>query len=118
MLDGTGLTQAEAECSVAAIAWPAQIRRGGANTARNGNAPPRIDPAEWEREDMLYRFFPIDHEGHVHHAPEAHEFTSDHAALRKAQQINARFEIEVWEGRRLIGLVSRRKSAPQRNKSG
>jgi hypothetical protein len=37
------------------------------------------------------------------------------AALRKAQQINARFDIEVWEGRRLIGLVSRKKIANGRN---
>lgn len=61
--------------------------------------------------DRLYRFFPIDKEGHGETTPEAHAFGCDMAALRKAQQINARFDIEVWEGRRLIGLVSRRKLA-------
>jgi hypothetical protein len=65
--------------------------------------------------DRLYRFFPIDDEGHVHRTPEAHACACDMAALRKAQQINARFDIEVWEGRRLIGLVSRKKTTSGRN---
>ncbi len=59
--------------------------------------------------DRLYRFFSIDDQGHVHSPPEAHVFASDMAALRKAQQLNVRYAIEVWEGRRLIGLVSRKK---------
>ncbi len=61
--------------------------------------------------DRLYRFFPIDDEGHVHSTPETHVFACDMAALRKAQQINGRFDVEVWEGRRLIGLVSRKNSS-------
>jgi hypothetical protein len=65
--------------------------------------------------DKLYRFFPIDKEGHVHDMPEAHALATDKAALRKAEEMSDRCQIEVWEGRRLIGLVSRRKIAAGRN---
>jgi hypothetical protein len=66
---------------------------------------------------MLYRFFTIDREGHLHTAPEAHDMESDEAALRLAQRISLRHDIEVWEGRRLIGLVShKKKCAAARNK--
>lgn len=53
-----------------------------------------------------YRFYPIKPDGHIAGAPVERECPNDGEALKEARQLVNGHEVEVWQGKRLIGNIT------------
>ena len=60
----------------------------------------------------IYRFYTINHDGHIGGPATQHDLPDDAAAMAKAQQVLADQDIEIWLGPRVVGYLTARHDAP------
>ena len=56
-----------------------------------------------------YRFYRVDHDGHILNPPEILQFVDDAEASRHAEQIIDGEMVEVWDERRMVARLHPKK---------
>ena len=52
-----------------------------------------------------YNFYLIGKDGHVMGRAEAHDLRNDRSAVKEANLAAAKYDIEIWEGARMVAYV-------------
>ena len=68
---------------------------------------PRIGQVAYQGQDMTkqYSLYLVGKDGHVMGLAEAHDLGNDRSANKEANLAAAKYDIEIWEGARLVAYV-------------